>query len=56
MGRESNDIAAKHSENKLKFGGQDGGISLTVATFFTARNCRAEKPRVTLAIISSGRG
>lgn len=55
-GNDSNDIAAKHCEKRLKLGGHDEGISSAESTFLTARNCAAENPLVICDMISVGEG
>lgn len=56
VGMSLNTMAAKHSENRLKFWGHFEGMSAGMATFLTARSCEAEKPLVMCEIISEGEG
>ena len=51
-----NSIAAKHSENRLKFSGQVAGMSSGEATFLTASSWEGEKLLVARDMMSVGEG
>ena len=55
-GMSLNAIAAKHSDNPLKFCGHCDGISEGLASFLTELSCFGEKDAVMWAITAVGEG